>query len=236
MMTRMRIELLWMKKSAKLLAFLSVLAIGLLSGKTADASFLIDADVLVKPTAEDPDSGTPGVHFNYQNSALSSNSDFEQYTEEWETLSLLYKHDKDGNVVSGSFQEAFSSNVGDNDFWLEKELGSVALDRSKPLFLVVKDGAIGDPKQYVFDLNKFLNPVVWDVWDGEQKIAGSNFWTGPGAISHIALWGSVAAGGVTPDVVPEPASVALFAFGVACFAVGPLRRRKRNIASVGQIA
>lgn len=77
-------------------------------------------------------------------------------------------------------------------------------------YLIVKDGR-QEPAQYLFNI---------PTWNGTDSIVLTGFWPQQGAISNVAIWGSV-------HSVPEPASLLLFGGGAVALAAG-LRRRRRG--------
>jgi len=228
MMKRMTFDRFRIGKSAKLIGLLSVFAIGVLCSKPADASFLIDAASL--------SDGNNGVKFILTDStSIDSASQLALLSGFAEPTELLYRIVADGTGFGGlpipALQAAFKGSATGflevTDFDL-KNLSQIQLvDRTEPLYLVVKDGTEGAPRQYVIDLTVFESGGV--KWDGLAEIQGRGFWLdGVGTVTQVSLWGTQA--------VPEPASVALVGFGVFCFACGPLRRRMRKTAGVAQAA
>ena len=79
-------------------------------------------------------------------------------------------------------------------------------------FLLVKDGN-HSPAWYLFNLTNL-------GWNGKETLAIQDFWVGPGAISHVTLYGTR----TTPTSVPEPATFSLLAVGL--LGAGVLRRRR----------
>lgn len=239
-----------MKGCARLLGFVSVVAIGLLSSQIANAGFVIDAQTWHGQT-------TPpkGVIFVSDNNSNLKVTDLAGITgTPANQLDLLIKMNAgskapdSSSVLDGSLSLEIFGKGEYNDFTLVNQDFFPVMDLMSPLYLVVKNGR-HDPNQYIIDLLKFTSNG--SVWDGMATIMGSNFWSGRGGeISNVALWGSVAGddlsgAGDFPDfdddlggasVVPEPTTVALYAFGLFCFACGPMRRRLRKVAVVGQVA
>jgi hypothetical protein len=242
-----------MKDFANLLGFLSVLAIGLFSNQAANAGFVIDAQTWHSGTT------VGGVTFLGDKKdktyigALNASSLATITGTPVNQLNLLLKQDaSSGSPDTSSFlKDSLALDIfakegrkgkedGYSDFTLVNKEFFPVMDLLSPLYLVVKNGA-HDPNQYVVDLLKYK--FNGSVWDGMSTIIGSNFWGDRGGeISHIAMWGSVATGDLDVDldgdlggnaVVPEPATVALFAFGLFCFACGPIRRRLQKGAVVG---
>lgn len=235
-MTRMKIDRLGIRESAKLLGLLSVFAIGLLCSKPADASFLIDAGVsAVHPLAD----GVNGVIFdNVGDVATSAN--IHLITGSSEPLELLYRATTLGGIVTPtpSLQSIFSLSAF--TFGTSGALHGFNLVNSgfstgdpAPRYLIIKDGTAGNPLQYVFDLQEFKSlGGAGTTWAG-QTIQAANFWVDTAGITDISLWGNP---NTTFHAVPEPASVALVGFGVFCLACGPLRRRMRKAAGAVQAA
>ncbi len=77
-------------------------------------------------------------------------------------------------------------------------------------FLLVKDGN-NQPAQYIFDIGS---------WDGKDTLQLNGFWTGNGAISHVAILGD------PQRTVPAPATLALLGLGV--LGLGLARRRSKK--------
>jgi hypothetical protein len=78
-------------------------------------------------------------------------------------------------------------------------------------FLLVKDGN-HTPAWYLFNLAS---------WNGTETLELSGFWTGPGAISHVALYG-------TSHSVPEPATMLLLGVGLIGLAGYSRKKFKSN--------
>jgi hypothetical protein len=240
-MTRVKMNMVLMKDFANSLGILSVLAIGLLSSQAANAGFLINAQSWREGT-------TPptGVIFVENNSALKAKDLAEITGTPADQLGLLLKQDAgsdspdSSSILKSSLSLEFPRipPAEFNTFTLANSESFPVMDLLSPLYLVVKDGN-NQPAQYVIDLGIFKSGG--SVWDGMASIMGSGFWAGEGVggqISHVALWGSEASGDLDGDlggnaVVPEPATVALFAFGLFCFACGPIRRRLQKGTVVG---
>ena len=81
------------------------------------------------------------------------------------------------------------------------------------LYLLVKDGSIGNPAWYLFDLQN-LNGASWN---GTDTLELSDFWPGQGAISNVRIYG---------NPVPIPAAVWLLGSGLLGL-VGIRRRFKK---------
>lgn len=84
-------------------------------------------------------------------------------------------------------------------------------------YLVVKDGQVGNPKQYVFDIGS---------WNGAETINLSGFWPQQGAISFVAIYNaySMEDGGGSIASIPEPETYAMLLAGLGL--VGFAARRK----------
>lgn len=81
-------------------------------------------------------------------------------------------------------------------------------------YLVIKDGN-HNPSYYFFDLTAA-------GWNGTDDIIMTGFWPGPGAISHVAIWGVS-----ERNSVPEPGTLGLLGLGLAGMAA-EMRRRRRS--------
>lgn len=93
-------------------------------------------------------------------------------------------------------------------------------------YLIVKDGLLGNPAQFLFSLNAvtLAGGTVLPAWDGTSAITLSGFWAGPGVrgdISSVAIWGNTTR---TPVVsVPDGGSTAAL-LGLVLVGLGVLRR------------
>lgn len=116
------------------------------------------------------------------------------------SLSLLYKADAGTTVSeSGSFALNYST-----VFNSDRSGGTITFDGGAAIscpscYLAVKDGN-HSPTYYFFNLAS---------WNGTETINLRGFWPGPGAISHVSIWGAPSAG------VPEPSSLLLLGAGLA---------------------
>jgi hypothetical protein len=78
---------------------------------------------------------------------------------------------------------------------------------SDPVYLLIKDGKLGDPAWYLYSLD----------WDGMETITLSGFWEGAqGSISHVAIYG-------TATSVPDSGSIAML-LGMALMGLAGVRR------------
>lgn len=116
------------------------------------------------------------------------------------SLSLLYKADQGTTVTEAGTFAANYSTVFNNDASGATISFTGGSSISCPAcYLAVKDGN-HSPTYYFFNLAS---------WNGTETINLSGFWPGPGAISHVSIWGAPSAG------VPEPSSLLLLGAGLA---------------------
>lgn len=114
------------------------------------------------------------------------------------SLSLLYKANVGGREegsFAGNYNTVFNSDASG---------GTISFTGGSSIscpscYLAVKDGN-HSPTYYFFNLAS---------WNGTETINLSGFWPGPGAISHVSIWGTPSAG------VPEPSSLLLLGAGLA---------------------
>lgn len=108
--------------------------------------------------------------------------------------------------------------------------GTFTLDTSQFTFtqfaLGIVDG--GTPKWAVFllDMSAAVNGILTGTWDIDGYDKDGNLNEDAGALSHVALYGRN--GGSTGQVLPEPATMAMFGFGLIAVAYRARRRSKLN--------
>jgi len=120
------------------------------------------------------------------------------------SLSLLYKANQGGSdegTFAGSYDTTFSNTPGDPEDALIEYLGGASIT-CPDCYLAIKDGN-QNPSYYFFDLTS---------WNGVEDIDMDDFWVGPGAISHVSIWGVP---GTPPTNIPEPGMLLLLAVGLA---------------------
>ena len=143
------------------------------------------------------------------------------------SLSLLYKADFNEapdetdtplaptytGTFAGSYTTTFSPALEDpTDALIEFILGSSAIG-CPSCYLAIKDGN-NLPRYYFFDLS---------AWNGTETLDLRNFWgSGPGAISHVSIWGLA-----TSTSVPEPGTMGLLGLGLLSIAAVRRRMAKR---------
>jgi hypothetical protein len=125
----------------------------------------------------------------------------------------LYKQDVDDPEAplpfAGSYTTTFSNDSDDPEDALIHYDGGASIG-GECIFLLVKDGN-QSPAWYLFDISD---------WNGTDDLVLEDFWVGPGAISHVALY----AGGEVQ--VPDGGStVLLLGLGLSAIAIA-CRRRK----------
>ncbi len=123
--------------------------------------------------------------------------------------------DKELGSLAGSYTTLFDWDK-EEDFASAKVTydGGSFVDCTLECYLLVKGGN-HDPVAYLFNLA--LNPFGWD---GKMDLLLSDFWTGRGSISYLALYGNA-----SPNPVPLPAGVWLF--GTALIGLAGFGKRRK---------
>jgi hypothetical protein len=135
-------------------------------------------------------------------------------------LTSVYKSEFDGGGESGAAAPYYTTTFSLDS---ENEPTGAMIVWDGPLwilcptcYLVVKDGSLGDPTTYVFDL---LN------WDGQETINLSGFWEdAPGAISYLEIFNE---GGGT--IVPEADTYAMLLAGLGLVGFAARRRLRKQV-------
>jgi len=143
------------------------------------------------------------------------------------TLALAYKQDYQIDPITSMLipEEGNAAAYYSTSFLPAGEPDSATITWNGPTYgiacpscyLVVKDGMVGSPKQYVFGLGN---------WNGIETINLSGFWPDQGAISFVAIYNNYSAedGGGTIAAIPEPETYAMLLAGLGL--VGFAARRK----------
>ena len=155
-----------------------------------------------------------------QVSALSA-SDVETLTGYMGDLTSIYKQDYGGGesgmgapyytttfTLHSELEPSGASIVWDGPLWIA----------CPTCYLVVKDGSVGDPTTYVFDL---LN------WNGTETINLSGFWEDTqGAISYVEIF-NYGEGGAT--LVPEADTYAMLLAGLGLVGFAARRKLRKQV-------
>ena len=110
-------------------------------------------------------------------------------------------------MLLNSYDTSFTT--GNEDATITYISGQI-VSPSAPAYLLVKDGN-HNPIWYIYDLHNLDldgNPsTAAYVWNGTDQIDIMGLWSGNGAISHVALFGTAAN-------VPEPFTMLLLGLGL----------------------
>lgn len=140
-----------------------------------------------------------------------------------DNLTELYKSDAnddgsgtDSGPFADSYNTTFSNDADDPE---DADIVHVNGEPSIPpqddcLWLLVKDGS-QSPAQYLIDLSAL-------GWNGTESLNLTGFWPQQGAISHIAIYGTVNGNGV-PD-----GGLTIVLLGAAISAIGLVSRRLKS--------
>ena len=170
---------------------------------------------LVTITPDDCIDGSGSCWTTNTNSALNAN-DIETMVGVTD-LVLFYKSEVEGSesgLYASSYDTTFSNSAMDpEDALIDYISGNwIACDSC---YLVVKDGN-QSPAQYIYDLSDLSYLSSGGEWDGVMSLLVDGFWPDGGAISHIAIFGTI-------SEVPLPAAFWLFGTALIGF-VGFSRR------------
>lgn len=163
---------------------------------------------------------TTPVYTTNQTSALTA-SEIASAVGYMGTLGLVFKQDEpspESGIGAPYYTAGFSYDMDGEPIGATITWDGPLFVACPSCYLVVKDGAQGNPAQYIFDLS--------NSWDGKETIELSGFWDGTqGAISNIAIWNDAyPGGGGGGSLVPEPETYAMLLAGLGL--VGFAARRK----------
>jgi len=126
------------------------------------------------------------------------------------SLFELYKENVGDGFDTGSFASSYETDFfntpSDPQAALIRYIGGDSIV-CPDCFILIKDGA-SIPNWYLFDISS---------WNGTDSIAMTGFWTGPGAISHVAIFGAEGS-------IPEPGILVLVAAGLLGFGLKRYRK------------
>jgi hypothetical protein len=149
--------------------------------------------------------------FTTTDNTMPSASDIEALVGTSIALTMLYKGESDPFQEEGSFMDSYHTTFSNSDTDPQNALIEYISGPSivcPECYLTVKDGVVGDPALYAFDISG---------WNGTDDIELLGFWPGQGAISNVAIWGG------STSQVPEPSTLILLGSGLV--SLGFVRRR-----------